>query len=84
LLAAKFHSLLGEENPVTANPPRSEKTIHCSFRLINFLFSDELGTAVNTSDDVNRLALDSGAVGCRGKPPVLEAGRREVQWGVPQ
>ncbi len=52
---------------LTANPLRNEKIIHCRFHLISCLFSDDLGTAANTSDDVNRLALDSGAVGVNSK-----------------
>ncbi len=66
LLFDKFNPQLGDVNP-EADPPRSEKTIHCRFRLINCLFSDELGTAANTSDDVDRLALDSGAVGANSQ-----------------
>ncbi len=44
LLFGKFNIQLGDVIP-EADPPQSEKTIHCRFRLINCLFSDELGTA---------------------------------------
>jgi hypothetical protein len=66
LLFGKFNPQLGDINP-EADPPQSEKMIHCRFRLINCLFSDELGTAANTSDHVDWLALDSGAVGANSQ-----------------
>ena len=61
LLASKFCTLVGSTNPGNT-PPRVTKTIHDRFRLLNCLFSDELAELADSSDDVDRAALDSGAV----------------------
>ena len=46
-----------------AAPPRPEKTVHARFRLVNCIFSDDLSQFAQEADNVDRAALDSGAVG---------------------
>jgi hypothetical protein len=63
LMAKKFNALAGVEplNPVAT--PKPQKTVHACFRLINCLFSNELYAQADFVDNVDRSALDSGAVG---------------------
>jgi hypothetical protein len=63
LMAKKFNALAGVEplNPVAM--PKPQKTVHARFRLINCLFSNELSAQADFADNVDRSALDSGAVG---------------------
>ncbi len=62
LLAKKFNAEVGIA-VVAATPSRPEKTIHVHFRLINCIFSDDLSRSAQQADNVDRSALDSGAVG---------------------
>jgi len=63
LMGKKFNALAGVEplNPVAM--PKPQKTVHARFRLINCLFSNELSAQADFADNVDRSALDSGAVG---------------------
>jgi hypothetical protein len=54
--------MVGAPNPAAASP-KVVKTVHCRFRLLNCIFSDELGALADRSEDVDRAALDSGLVG---------------------
>jgi hypothetical protein len=62
LVAAKFNAALGNPSE-TSSTIRAEKTVHVRFRLINCIFSDDLSSAARDADNVDRSALDSGAVG---------------------
>ncbi len=46
-----------------AAPARAEKTVYVCFHLINWIFSDDLSQFAQEADNVDRAALDSGAVG---------------------
>jgi hypothetical protein len=59
LIGAKF----GEVEQQSASNKPSAKTIHDKFRLLNCLFSDEVGALAATADDVSRADMDTGAVG---------------------
>jgi hypothetical protein len=63
LMAKKFNALAGVEplNPMAM--PKPQKPVHAHFRLINCLFSNELSAQADFVDNVDRSALDSGAVG---------------------
>jgi len=63
LMAKKFNDLAGvtPSNPVPT--PKPQKTVHARFRLINCIFSDDLSSQSVTADNVDRAALDAGAVG---------------------
>ena len=54
--------MVGAPNPAAASP-KVVKTVHCRFRLLNCIFSDELGALTDRSEDVDQAALDSGLVG---------------------
>jgi hypothetical protein len=62
LVASKFNTLVGAPNPA-AESLKVIKTVHCRFRLLNCIFSDELAALADRSEDVDRAALDSGLVG---------------------
>ena len=57
LVAAKF----GVVEQASSKP--AAKTIHDKFRLLNCLFSDEVGQHAATAENVTRAELDIGAVG---------------------
>ena len=57
LVAAKF----GKVEQASSKP--AAKTIHDKFRLLNCLFSDEIGQLAATAENVTRADLDNGAVG---------------------
>jgi hypothetical protein len=59
LIGAKF----GVSEQQSAPTKLSAKTIHDKFRLLNCLFSDEIGALAATAEDVSRADLDTGAVG---------------------
>ncbi len=59
LIGAKFG--LVEELAASSKP--AAKTIHDKFRLLNCLFSDEIGALAATAEDVSWADLDTGAVG---------------------
>ena len=59
LIGAKFG--VAEQQSAATKP--SAKTIHDKFRLLNCLFSDEIGALAATAEDVSRVDLDTGAVG---------------------
>jgi len=63
LMAKKFNVLAGvrPSNPVPT--PKLQKTVHARFRLVNCIFSDDLSSQSVTTDNVDRAALDAGAVG---------------------
>jgi hypothetical protein len=63
LMAKKFSEIAGVGDSVAIPKPKPQKTVHVRFRLINCLFSDELTDASHTADNVDRAALDAGAVG---------------------
>jgi hypothetical protein len=62
LVAAKFNAALGNPSKITTTI-RAEKTVRIRFRLINCILSDDLSSAACDADNVDRSALDSGAVG---------------------
>ncbi len=57
LVAAKFRAV------EQASSKPAVKTIHDKFRLLNCLFSDEVGQHAATAENVTRAELDIGAVG---------------------
>jgi hypothetical protein len=57
LVVAKFGTSVEE----AAKP--AAKTIHDKFRLLNWLFSDEVGATTASAEAVSRADLDNGAVG---------------------
>ncbi len=59
LLGAKF----GVVEQLSASSKPAAKTIHNKFRLLNCLFSDEIGALAATTEDVSRADLDTGAIG---------------------
>jgi hypothetical protein len=59
LIGAKF----GAVEQLSASNKPAAKTIHDKFRLLNCLFSDEVGALAATADDVSRADMDAGAVG---------------------
>ena len=59
LICAKFG--LVEELAASSKP--AAKSIHDKFRLLNCLFSDEIGALATTAEDASRADLDTGAVG---------------------
>jgi hypothetical protein len=59
LIGAKFG--VAEQQPAPTEP--SAKTIYDKFRLLNCLFSDEIGALAATAEDVSRADLDTSAVG---------------------
>jgi len=63
LMAKKFNALAGVEPLNLVAMPKPQKTVHAHFRLINCLFSNELSAQADIADNVDRSALDSGAVG---------------------
>jgi hypothetical protein len=63
LMAKKFNALLGIDSAAAVPTPKPQKTIHVCFHLINCLFSDELASSAGNADEVDRAALDTGAVG---------------------
>jgi len=62
LMAKKFSEIAGVADSIAVPKPKPQKTVHVRFRLINCLFSDELTNATHTADNVDRAALDAGAV----------------------
>jgi hypothetical protein len=52
----------GIADPAAA-PATPEKTVHVNFHPINCIFSDDLFQFAQEADNVDRAALDSGAVG---------------------
>ncbi len=63
LMAKKINALIGADAEVAVPTPKPQKTVHVRFRLINCLFSEELASSADNADNVDRAALDTGAVG---------------------
>ena len=63
LMAKKMNALIGADAEVAVPTPKPQKTVHVRFRLINCLFSEELASSADNADNVDRAALDTGAVG---------------------
>ncbi len=76
MVAAKFGA--GVEQ--VAKP--AAKTIHDKFRLLNCLFSDEIGTLSASAETVSRADLDNGAVG--GKSNYWKVVAQRFNEGFPE
>jgi len=63
LMAKRFNELAGVADSVPVERAKPQKTVHARFRLINCIFSDELSAQSTMADNVDRSALDAGAVG---------------------
>ncbi len=63
LMSKKFNALAGIDDVTLVPKAKPQKTAHACFHLINCLLSDELSSQENTADNVDRSALDAGAVG---------------------
>ena len=63
LMAKRFNELAGVADSVPVERAKPQKTVHARFRLINCIFSDELSAQSTMTDNVDRSALDAGAVG---------------------
>jgi hypothetical protein len=62
LVTKKINALLGANAAVAVPTPKTQKIVHVRFHLINCLISDELASSADNAD-INRAALDTGAVG---------------------